>query len=237
LAPANDIPTLREENLQLKAQLNEVGEERDEWDSLAYEEQNKRIAADTEIERLKAEIARLAAKSEALERQFQERTGTSAQEAIIVPGKELRSYDDLEDWADEVLGEHVLIHNAALKDCRKNGHPNMLSRIADVLVVVRDYWVPAKLNGGREKRETVRNKLRALGLEDSPCFVDREEARRTAGYSVQYDGESRVLLDHLKYGNGYDNANQIRIYYFWDENRKRFVVGKMPSHLRNNLTT
>jgi hypothetical protein len=57
------------------------------------------------------------------------------------------------------------------------------------------------------------------------------------GYSVPYgNDDTRVLYDHFKYGNGYDNANQFRMYYFWDVERKRLVIGKMPSHLRNNLT-
>jgi hypothetical protein len=29
---------------------------------------------------------------------------------------------------------------------------------------------------------------------------------------------------------------RVRIYYSWDEVRQRFVIGKMPTHLRNNLT-
>jgi hypothetical protein len=80
-------------------------------------------------------------------------------------------------------------------------------------------------------------KLTELGMEDTPCFVDRDEEKKAAGYSVPYENQTRVLFDHIKYGNGYDNANQIPIYYFWDEDKKRFVIGKMPTHLRNNLTT
>lgn len=231
----HDAVALRQENISLAAQLEQANEERDGWYGLAQEEERKRLDADAEIERLKAEIVRLTAKAQALEHQFRDRAGSD--EPTVPANRQLESYDDLEDWAEEVLGDHALIHQAALKDCKKNGHTNMLSRIADVLLVVRDYWIPAKLNGGNDRWQTARAKLTELGVEDSACFVDREEAKRTAGYSVQYEGESRVLYDHLKYGNGYDNANQIRIYYFWDEDRRRFVVGKMPSHLRNNLTS
>lgn len=74
-------------------------------------------------------------------------------------------------------------------------------------------------------------------MKDSGCFVNRDEARKNSAYAVHYEGSLHVLYDHLKYGKGYDNANQIRIYYFWDEVRKRHVVGKMPSHLKNNLTS
>lgn len=113
----------------------------------------------------------------------------------------------------------------------------MLERMSAALIVIRDYVVPFRIHGGLERRALAREKLGELGMEDTPCFAVRDEAKRTPGYSVQYEGETWVLFDHIKYGNGYDNANQIRIYYFWDESRRRFVIGKMPSHLRNNLTS
>lgn len=226
---------LREENVSLAAQIEQTNEDLDVWHGLAQEEERKRLNADAEIERLKAENARLTAKAHALEHQFRDRAGSDVPTAPT--DRQLESYDDLEDWSEEVLGEHVLIHQAALKDCKKNGHVNMLSRIANVMLVIRDHWIPAKLNGGNDRWQNAKAKLTELGVEDSHCFVDCEEAKRTVGYSVQYEGEARVLYDHLKYGNGYDNANQIRIYYFWDDERKCFVIGKMPSHLKNHLTS
>jgi len=218
----------------LKLEIRELEEDRDTWRGLATSEQDRARALDAEIERLKAEFARVEAKNSALEYQLKNRSVVPKPETV--PDRNLNSYDDLEDWADEVLGEHVHIHASALKDCRKHGHERMLSKIESALLVIRDYLVPARRESGKELRALADQKLNELGMEDTPCFVDREEAKQVPGYSVPYDGQTRVLFDHIKYGNGYDNANQIRIYYFWDEEKKRFVVGKMPTHLRNNLT-
>ncbi|MGC1301788.1 MAG: hypothetical protein WA840_05380 [Caulobacteraceae bacterium] len=214
-------------------QAVEAAEERDEWHSLALEEQERRIDAEKDVERLKLEIARLEAKSEALEYNLSQQQGAPI---APTPLRHLESYDDLEDWAEEVLGDAVSIHRAALKDCRKNGDAAMLSRIEDALLIMRDHMTPAHRAGDAGAREVARLKLAELGMDDTACFADREEAKRWSQYSVPYDDGTRVLYDHLRYGNGYNNANQIRIYYFWDEERERFVIGKMPSHLRNNLT-
>jgi len=230
----SDIDQLKSELYVLQSELDESAEERDAWQSLAQEEQNKRLAAEAEVERLKSETARLDSKASALQHRLENRSEARSEERIDRP---LESYHDLEDWADEVLGEHLYIHQAALKDCKKNGSDNVLDRIGKALLVIRDYVVPFRIHGGLDRRALMREKLGELGMEDTPCFADRDEARRAPGYSVQYEGETCVLFDHIKYGNGYDNANQIRIYYFWDSNNKRFVIGKMPSHLRNNLTT
>jgi len=219
----------------LRLETKEAEEERDSWQSLAQEEQNNRLSAEAEIEQLKVDVIRLETKAATLEYHLENRSTRIITESRA--DKPLTSYEDLDSWAEDVLGEHIYIHQMALKDCKKNGHPNMLKRVEKTLRAIRDYVVPAHLKGGLDLRELARSKLTEIGMEDKACFVDRDEARRTPGYSVQYENETRVLSDHIKYGNGYDNANQIRIYYFWDDRRKRFVIGKMPSHLPNNLTT
>ena len=73
-------------------------------------------------------------------------------------------------------------------------------------------------------------------MEDTPCFSNRNEAIRFSEYRIIHENADHILYDHIKYGNGYDNANQIRIYYVWLESEKIFLIGKMPSHLRNNHT-
>lgn len=217
----------------LQARFVEVEEERDTWESLAHEEVAKRLALEAEAERLRTEAARLTAKASALERSL----GSPAKETTdSVPQRRLSSYLDLEDWAGEVLGPNVYVHPAALKDCRKNGHENMLDRIEAALLVIRDFVVPARKDGGIERRDLAKKKLLELGMDDTACFVERDEAKRSPPYKVQYNGTSVVLFDHIKYGNGYDNANQIRIYYTWDAKNEVFVIGKMPSHLKNNMT-
>jgi hypothetical protein len=218
----------------LKLEMREIEEDRDTWRGLATSEQDRVRALDAEVERLKSEFARVEAKNSALDYQLKNRPAEIKLEPL--QDRRLNSYSDLEDWADEVLGEHLYIHASALKDCRKHGHEKMLSRIESALLVIRDHIVPARMKGGKE-RDVAQQKLTELGMDDTPCFVDREEAKKAAGYSVSYENQTRILFDHIKYGNGYDNANQIRIYYFWDEDKKRFVIGKMPTHLRNNLTT
>lgn len=227
----SELDQLKSELELLREEASEHSEDRDVWQSLAQSEQDKRIEVEREVEELKAEVVKLRSKSEALQNGYQERAAS----ADPVADRALLSYDDLEDWSEEVLGDAVYIHPTAIKDCRKNGHANMLSRIEKSLLIMRDHMTPAR-RGEDGHKEEARKKLLEIGMNDSACFVDREEAKRRPGYSVVYGGGSRVLYDHIKYGNGYDNSNQIRIYYFWDDEAKRHVVGKMPSHLKNNMT-
>ena len=174
--------------------------------------------------RLKAEIFRL--------------RNTSVYGGDVVEEKplsrQLKSYDELEDWAEEVLGPHIYIHTKALKDCRKNGHPDMLERIGDTLLTIRDYWITSKLEGGLDKKQSAEKALAALGVDDEGCFARREKASEKPDYSVRDGNVTRVLYDHFKYGNSRQNSEQFRIYYAWDDEGGRLIIGKMPSHLPND---
>lgn len=189
-------------------------------------------AAQQDIQRLQDEIGRLKTENYRLR--------TLGQHATVVEERpterELASYDDLEDWADEVLGPHILIHNKAIKDCRKNGHPDMLERIANTLLAIRDYWIPFKLEGGLQRKESAEKALAALGVEDESCFTRREKASEKPEYSVREGTITWVLYDHFKYGNSRQNSEQFRMYYAWDEDGRRLIIGKMPSHLHNDMS-
>jgi hypothetical protein len=176
---STELDRIRSEIEVLKIEFDEAAEERNAWQSLAHEEQGKRLGADAEIERLKAENARLEAKAIALQHRLESRPDPAIKELKVE--RQLISYADLEDWAEEVLGEHVYIHQAALKDCKKNGHDNMLARVASALRVIRDYVVPFKMHGGLDRRALAREKLGELGMEDTPCFADRDEAKYAPG--------------------------------------------------------
>ncbi|MFB0611980.1 hypothetical protein [Aurantiacibacter poecillastricola] len=189
-------------------------------------------AAQQDVQRMQDEIGRLKAENYRLR--------SSAQNATVVEEKpaerELASYDDLEDWADEVLGPHIFIHNKAIRECRKNGHPDMLERIASTLLAIRDHWIPFKLEGGLDRKETAEKALAELGVEDEGCFTRREKASEKPEYSVREGRITWVLYDHFKYGNSRQNSEQFRMYYAWDEEGHRLIIGKMPSHLPNDMS-
>ena len=233
------METVGSETEKLEAQVaalqDEVAELKEQLEVAAGLERiasSAEKAAQQDVQRMQDEIGRLKAENYRLR--------SSAQHATVVEEKpaerELASYDDLEDWADEVLGPHIFIHNKAIRECRKNGHPDMLERIANTLLAIRDHWIPFKLEGGLERKEAATSALAALGVEDEGCFTRREKASEKPEYSVREGTITWVLYDHFKYGNSRQNSEQFRMYYAWDEEGRRLIIGKMPSHLPNDMS-
>lgn len=227
-----------DETQRLKSQLTTLQEEVVELrEKLEIAEGLERIAASNEkaaqqdAQRMQEEVSRLKAEIFRLKN-----NGNSGGDAAADPAQDrsLKGYDDLEDWADEVLGPHIFIHGKALKDCKRNGHADMLKRLEDTLIAIRDYWIPHKLEGGLDKKEASDKALAALGVADEGCFTRRDKARERADYSVRDGQVDWVLYDHFKYGNSRRNSEQFRIYYAWDDETKRLIIGKMPSHLPND---
>lgn len=55
-------------------------------------------------------------------------------------------------------------------------------------------------------------------------------------YFIKWNGRRRFLDMHLLRGGGRDERYCMRVYFFWDDELKKTVVGWLPSHLNNSLS-
>jgi hypothetical protein len=56
------------------------------------------------------------------------------------------------------------------------------------------------------------------------------------GYFVAWNGRRRVMDLHLVKGGGRDARYCLRVYFFWDDDSQKSIVGWLPGHLDNSLT-
>lgn len=90
--------------------------------------------------------------------------------------------------------------------------------------------------GGIARVERFKEECRKLGIEEEPCFSQKNDIKNFPEYRTTYRGR-RVWMDHhFKYGNSGDLRESFCIYFYFDEEEKVVVVGHMPSHLDNWLT-
>lgn len=148
----------------------------------------------------------------------------------------LNDYKDLESWANENLAGSIELLPRAIKEAKRNGSPDLIDKVADALIILRDKYVPMRRRPGGDAQEEFESALAENALELAPCFANLNDAKNFPEYYVRRDGKRQLLDLHLKYRSGYDPRFMFRIYFFWDDEDEVLVVGHMPIHLDNNLT-
>ena len=144
--------------------------------------------------------------------------------------------DRFEDWCEKNLSGAVALHNRAFRGVEKSEYEDVFL-IYRSLLVLRDYYVPMRREGGIEKKQAFENACRKLGLDEQPTFHGTRYGEQGETYFVRYGGR-RVLLDrHLKKGTAHnDNRRCFRLYFFWDDEEEHVVIGWLPSHLDTRTT-
>jgi len=185
-----------------------------------------------ERERQEAQQEASAAKQQAFDRLRQVRsleakTSQVDQSPTPVPD----DLNDFESWCAIHLGSSVEMTNRAYQGVRKSEYhdPRFLYQ---TLLLLRDFYVPMRVDSSPEKRAAYEAELKKLQLEES--FTG--EGVNSDQYTVQYGGRRRALDKHLKGGNSRDRRYQFRLYFFWDEDDNVAVVGWLPSHLDNRMS-
>lgn len=217
------IQLFEQDNDQLR---RDIKEQKEQYDGLL-------LAADTERENALQEAN--AAKAQALERLHRIRqlekklTDSAAQQVTPIP----ETLDEFEAWCKEHLSGSVELANRAYQGVRKSEFhdPTFLYR---ALLLLRDYYVPMRVEGTPEHKRSYEEALNSLQLEDSATGDGVKYA--TDLYSVQYGGNRRPLDRHLKGSDSRDRRYGFRLYFFWDDESQIVVVGWLPSHLDNRAS-
>ena len=220
---ADLIRLFEQDNEQLR---NDIQEQKEQYDGLL-------LAAETERETALQEAN--AAKAQALERLHRIRqlekklTESTTQQATPIP----ESLDVFEVWCKEHLAGSVELANRAYQGVRKSDFHDP-TFIYKALLLLRDHYVPMRVEGTPERKCSYEEALHTLQLEDSATGDGVKFA--TDLYSVQYGGVRRPLDRHLKGSDSRDRRYGFRLYFFWDDESQIVVVGWLPSHLDNRAS-
>lgn len=219
------------ELLELYEQDNEqlrkdIKEQKEQYDGLL-------ASADTERESAIQEAN--AAKAQALDRLYRIRALEVRLADAVSPSPTPipETLEPFEAWCKEHLVGSVELVNRAFGGIRKSEYhdPTFIYR---ALLLLRDDYVPMRLEGTPERREAYEHALASLQLEDSATGDGIKYAADL--YSVQYGGTRRALDRHLKGSDSRDRRYGFRLYFFWDEEGQVVVVGWLPSHLDNRAS-
>ena len=205
------------ENQELTNQINKMEEENEEYINILQEDlKNEK----DEKERLKDIVHELQNRIQSLEKL------RSVEEGTPIPS----SLDELEEWAAEELVGSVELHNRALRGA-KNSVFDDVSLIYNALLLLRDYYVPMRRDGGQKIKKEFTKRCAELGIQEQKTFSGTRAGEHGDQYVIK-DDNRRIELDrHLKKGTNREPRHCFRLYFHWDAERRQVIVGWLPSHL------
>ncbi|MDN5923981.1 MAG: hypothetical protein L0H70_03160 [Xanthomonadales bacterium] len=157
--------------------------------------------------------------------------GALADEQVTIPD----TWEDLEEWAKECLGDRVVLTPKAIHAARNSPFED-ISFAYKVLLFLANIYVPSKrgeLDGGKQLLDSTKAEL---GVEVGPVGTAVSSQRYKDTYSSTYKGKRARLDMHVQGSSNRDPRHGFRLYFHWDAQDQCVVVGWFPSHLDNTLS-
>jgi hypothetical protein len=100
--------------------------------------------------------------------------------------------------------------------------------------LLKDKYRPMRVSRGPESLAAFER-----ACDDAGVRCSRVEGRRigSAQAAVEIDGRRVEITNRLNAGTSRDLARQVWIYFGWDPQASRVVVGWLPTHLRSTTSS
>lgn len=146
-------------------------------------------------------------------------------------------WDGLEDWVEQHCAGRLVLLPSAAKACRESPFEDVPLAYRSLLLLANEYVDMRRRGPDEDGRKAAFEAARLeLGLDCSPVGNAKDSHQFKADYRKTFEGRQIVLDLHLKRGKGYDERTIFRVYFAYDEESQRVIVGHMPSHLTNRKT-
>lgn len=200
---------------------------------MSYADVDGRSALTVERDYWKGVATRQAAELRRMAAVLEGRSGTSvpsdAQSAAVVT---LERLDQLAQWADANV-DRIVILPRALAEAKKSVYAEP-QRVFAALELLAETYRLVKLS--LAPREMLKSRADELGLFLGGSVDPTRAGEEAEAYFVAYRGRRRFLEQHVGRGASRDPRFCLRIYFFWDDESERVVVGWLTSHLANSKT-
>lgn len=220
-----DLLALAEQEIRdLTSSLEQIKEEQESYIVLADQEREE---AQQQAEQQRQSNLFLRHRISLLE----SRLAQSAQPEPELPD----TLDGFEVWCREHLSGSVELHSRAFQGIKKSQFDDV-PLIYQSLLLLRDFYVPMRRDGGDAAKAAYDAKCMHLGIDEQPSFAGAGWGEHGDTYLVRW-GKSRLLLDrHLKKGNSREERFCFRLYFTWLDEDQHVLVGWLPSHLDTRAT-
>jgi hypothetical protein len=143
----------------------------------------------------------------------------------------------LSGWITKNHRQTIILHPRAERGASKSQFEDvtLIYRAIDLLGAEYHAMRTTSVGEAEQRRIACTHRIQELGLELTPSISATRAGEEGADYEIYYPPgqlEKKRALDlHLKKGSDRDERHCLRIYFFWDDDAKKVVIGWLPSHL------
>ncbi len=202
---------LKENEIELQQKVDDS----DYWEEMAKE-------LEIRLNEEKRKVHSLEARIESLVDQM---TSSGQEENKRIPD----NYTDMPTWIDTYYSDRILLHPRAKRSLKEATFEDIQLVYKCLMLLGDDFY---RYKKGNLKPDDLKAKCDELRIEDTPSISDSSAGEQGDTYFVDYNGKRCKLERHLRNGTSRDPARCLRIYYFWDDEDEKIVIGWLPSHLQ-----
>lgn len=129
------------------------------------------------------------------------------------------------DWAADTFPNDLIISSRAYSEMRKYSGALDIASLCDGLVFLAAY---ARYRRQEITEETLTLYAEHCNWDIQGCGKEAMKMHKT-DYSLTYNGKQYLLDQHIKHG--IKSEELIRIYFCWDDDLQKIIIGSMPGHL------
>jgi hypothetical protein len=172
-----------------------------------------------------------------LKRRVSNATGKSVDVEPPIP----TSFSEMGGWVKKHLSGQIVVAERALREAKKSDFEDKELVYRSLLLLANEYRdMRMALPGDLAPKLDFENKCRALKLDlPSGAISDSRIGEQGEQYLLPWPPDSiykRRLDLHIGRGTSKQTRHTLRIYFFWDDERRFVVVGWLPSHLDTRTT-
>lgn len=232
-----DIARLENKNQALQREVKK----KDEAIRVISSEKDKQWK---DMDQLRMELEQLKEKHEAAVTEVPDTTAIEENyKKIIKPLIDCPQYSssirsDVIAWIKKYYDDTLIVHPRAEKALADDNRNLDWKRLCLIIHYIAGYTVHLN-EGGTTRDENIAREYDPMECAISVDNTSSGDSGATEIFKDKYtinistwdSGKSDVILDkHVKYGKGQD-SNMIRVYFYYDADIKKSIIGYMPDHL------
>ena len=186
-------------------------------DSLKLEEENAR---------LKEDLRNLSAYKDSLLHAIKQ-SGQEAESLIPIP----TSYDEMDSWCKKYFPDRLHFTTRARRAIKDPAtlFDNVHLVYQCLLLLANEYW---EMRTGNLDASVFDKKCENLQVENRPAATKTQAGMaKEEYYYTDAQGKKHLLDMHITRGRDHNPHAILRIYYYWDSDKKMVVIGSLTNHL------